>query len=121
MEKVLIIGCKNTMDDICMGCSRCMVAFNKRAGEFERYKDTDAELIGILGCGGCPGMGIIPRLAGFGLWNSKLQETPTKVHIAPCITHHCHYNEALIKKIKAKTAVEVIEGAHPFLPENIFG
>jgi predicted metal-binding protein len=97
-----------------------MVAFNRRAGEFERYGEEDAELIGILGCGGCPGMGTVPRLASFGLWNAKLGEIPTKVHVAPCVTQHCPYAETIIKKIKAKTAVEVIEGAHPFMPENIF-
>ena len=120
MEKILIFGCKNTMDDICIGCSRCLVGFNRSAGEFERYSETESELIGILGCGGCPGMGAIPRLANFGLWNSKLDEQPTKVHIAPCVTQHCPYSETIISKIKAKTGVEVIEGTHPFLPENIF-
>jgi predicted metal-binding protein len=120
MEKVLIFGCTNTMDDICIACSRCMVGFNRKEGEFARYKNTETELIGILGCGGCPGMGTIPRLANFGLWNDKLREKPTKVHIAPCVTLHCPYAETIIKKIKAKTAVEVIEGAHPYLPENIF-
>lgn len=119
MEKVLIVGCKNTMDDICIGCSRCMVAFNRKDGEFSGYDESD-ELIGILGCGGCPGMGIVPRLAQFGLWNSKLKEIPTKVHIAPCVSIHCHYKEDIVKKIKAKVAVEVIEGTHPYLPENIF-
>ncbi len=120
MEKILVFGCKNTMDEICVACSRCMVGFNRKAGEFERYEGQDAELIGILGCGGCPGMGTVPRLAQFDLWNSKLREIPTKVHIAPCVAMHCPYSETIIKKIKAKTAVEVIEGTHPFLPENIF-
>ena len=121
MEKILVFGCKNTMDDICIGCTRCMVGFNRKAGEFDRYTDHDAELIGILGCGGCPGMGTVPRLANFGLWNAKLGEKPTKVHIAPCVTQHCPYSETIINKIKATTAVEVIEGTHPFMPENIYG
>jgi predicted metal-binding protein len=63
MEKILIVGCKRTMDDVCIGCSRCMVAFNRRMGEFERYKDQEAELMGILNCGDCPGAAIVPRLA----------------------------------------------------------
>ncbi len=121
MEKILIFGCKNTMDDICIGCSRCMVGFNRREGSFESYDKNEAELIGILGCGGCPGMGTVPRLAQFGLWNSKLQETPTKVHIAPCVIQHCPHAETIVSKIKAKTAVEVIEGTHPYLPDNIYG
>jgi predicted metal-binding protein len=66
-------------------------------------------------------MGTVPRLANFGLWNAKLGEKPTKVHIAPCVTQHCPYSETIINKIKATTAVEVIEGTHPFMPENIYG
>ncbi len=118
-EKILIIGCKTTMDDTCIGCSRCMVGFNRRAGEFERYGE-DAELMGIMGCGDCPGVAIVPRMALMKLWNSKLGENPTKVHIAPCIATHCEYKETMIKKIKAKAGCEVIEGTHPFLPDNIF-
>ena len=45
MEKVLVFGCKNCMDDICIGCSRCMVGFNRKAGEFKKYKEDNAELI----------------------------------------------------------------------------
>ena len=120
MEKVLIIGCTRTMDDVCIACSRCMVGFNRKAGEFERYKDQDVELIGLLGCGDCPGAGIVPRLAQFKLWNAPMEEKPTKVHIAPCIVDHCPHKETLIKKIKAKAGVEVIEGTHPYIPENIY-
>ena len=36
MEKILVLGCKNTMDDICIGWTRCMVGFNRKAGEFDR-------------------------------------------------------------------------------------
>ena len=121
MEKVLIFGCKNTMDDVCIGCSRCMVGFNRKVGEFERYRDEEAELTGILGCGGCPGAGAVTRLAQLDMWNKKLGETPTKVHVAPCITMHCPYSETILKKVKAKTGVEVIEGTHPFMPDNIYG
>ena len=48
MEKILIVGCKNTMDDVCIGCSRCIVAFNRRVGAFAAYKDKEAEIMGIL-------------------------------------------------------------------------
>jgi hypothetical protein len=27
MEKILIVGCKKAMDDVCIGCSRCLVGF----------------------------------------------------------------------------------------------
>lgn len=120
MEKILIVGCKRTMDDVCIGCSRCMVGFNRREGEFSRYKDQDAELMGLLNCGDCPGAGIVPRLAQVSLWNKPMNEKVTKVHLAPCLVDHCPYKETIISKIKAKAGVEVIEGAHPYIPENIF-
>jgi predicted metal-binding protein len=120
MEKILVIGCKRTMDDICIGCSRCIVAFNRRDGEFSRYKNVDAQIIGLLNCGDCPGAGIVPRMAQFNLWNKPLGEKPTRIHIGPCIADHCPHKEILVNKIKAKSGIEVILGTHPYLPENIF-
>ena len=119
MEKVLIIGCKNTMNEICVGCSRCLVAFNRRVGEFARYGPDD-EIMGILSCGGCPGQGIVMRMAQMSLWNAPLNERPTKVHIGPCLTDHCHYVDDLVTKIQVKAGVEVIEGTHPYVPGLIF-
>jgi predicted metal-binding protein len=120
MEKILIIGCKKAMDDVCVGCSRCMVGFNRREGEFARYKDTEAELIGLLNCGDCPGAAIVPRLVQFALWNKPLEEKPTKVHIGPCIVDHCPHKEIIVDKIMAKCGVEVIMGTHPYVPKDIF-
>ena len=120
MEKLLVIGCKKTMDDVCIGCSRCLVGFNRRDGEFSRYKDEDVELIGLLNCGDCPGASIVPRLAQMKLWNVKLDETPTKVHIAVCVKDHCPYSEPLIEKIRETSGVEVVLGTHPYIPENVF-
>jgi predicted metal-binding protein len=120
MEKVLIVGCKRTMDDVCIGCSRCMVAFNRREGAFGAYRGSDAALVGVLGCGDCPGAAIVPRLAQMNLWNKPMGEQVTKVHVAPCIVDHCPHSETLIRKIRSKAGVEVIEGTHPYIPENIF-
>ena len=120
MEKVVIIGCKNTMDDYCTACSRCLVAFNRREGSFSAYKDKDAEVIGLLGCGGCPGAAIVPRLANMKLWNAPMNEKPTKVHIAPCVFEFCPYADDMITRIQVKAGVEVIEGTHPYMPADIF-
>ncbi len=119
MEKVLIIGCKNTMNEICVGCSRCMVAFNRRVGSFEKY-GPDAQVLGLLSCGGCPGQGVVVRMAQMNLWNAPLGEKPTVVHIAPCLMDHCPYAETLVAKIKAKAGVDVVMGTHPFIPNDIF-
>lgn len=120
MENILIVGCKKAMDDVCIGCSRCMVGLNRREGEFQRYKGQEAQLIGLLNCGDCPGATVVTRLAQVNLWNKPMDEKITKVHVAACITDHCPHKEVLIGKIKAKAGVEVIEGSHPYKPENIF-
>lgn len=64
--------------------------------------------------------GVVTRLAQINLWNQPMAERPTKVHVAPCITDHCPYSETIIKKIRAKAGVEVIEGTHPYKPDAIF-
>lgn len=120
MEKILIVGCQKTMNEICVGCSRCLVAFNRREGAFELYEDTDAQLIGLLSCGGCPGQGIVMRLAQMKLWNAPVQEMPTTLHVAPCLGNHCPYAKTIIDKIKTVAGVRVIEGAHPYNPMDIF-
>ena len=120
MEKILIVGCKRAMDDVCIGCSRCLVAFNRKEGDFARYKDQDVELIGLLNCGDCPGAAILPRLMQVKLWNAPMEEKVTKIHVGPCIVDHCPYKDTLIQKMRAKSAVEVIEGAHTYKPEDIF-
>jgi predicted metal-binding protein len=120
MEKILIVGCSKVMDNVCIACSRCMVGFNRREGTFEQYVDTDAELIGILGCGDCPGAGIVTRLAQVKLWNAPMGEKPTAVHVATCLMDHCPHKDTILAKIKAKVGVPVIEGSHPYKPENIY-
>ena len=121
MEKILIVGCKKSMDDVCIGCSRCMVGFNRREGAFERYADDkEAVLVGLLNCGDCPGAAMVTRLAQLSLWNKPMQETATKVHVAPCILDHCPYKDILLAKIKAKAGIEVVEGTHPYKPNDIF-
>jgi len=120
VEKILIVGCKRAMNDVCIGCCRCLVGFNRREGEFGRYKDTEAEIVGLLNCGDCPGATIVTRLAQVKLWNAPLGERVTKIHLGPCIIDHCPYKDEIIRKIRATSGVEVIEGTHPYKPVDIF-
>ena len=120
MEKILIVGCKNTMDDVCIGCSRCIVAFNRRVGAFAAYKDKEAEIMGILSCGGCPGASIVTRLIQVKLWNMPLDERPTVIHIGPCLADHCPHADDVVTKIQVKAGIPVIEGTHAYVPPKIF-
>jgi predicted metal-binding protein len=119
MEKILIVGCKLAMNEVCIGCSRCLVAFNRREAKFEDYPE-DAQVLGLLSCGDCPGSTIVTRLAQMKLWNAPMKEMPTRLHIGPCITDHCPYAADIVKKIKAKAGIEVIEGTHNYIPNQIF-
>jgi predicted metal-binding protein len=120
MERVLIIGCKMTMDEVCIGCSRCLVAFNRYDGEFIRYKEQKAELIGLTSCGSCPGIKLVPRLALMEIENTPLDEQPTKIHLAPCLVN-CPHCESIVDKMKAKCGIEIVKGTHPYQIKTIFG
>lgn len=119
MDKILILGCKKAMDDVCIGCSRCMVGFNRREGRFADYPG-DAQVMGLLNCGDCPGATVVTRLAQVKLWNAPLGEKPTVIHLGPCITDHCPHKETILTKVRAKSGIPVVEGTHPYLPADIF-
>jgi predicted metal-binding protein len=90
-----------------------LVVFSRREGEFVRYKNTDAELTGMLNCGGGPAFGPDESVEQ-AQWRTDHQAS------ASCITDHCPHKETIIDKIKEKSGVEVVEGTHPYKPDNIF-
>ena len=119
-EKVLIVGCKIDMIDKCVACSRCLKAFNDRSDDF-RGLSPSAELIGLLDCGGCPGIAMVPRLNEFKFWNQPpMGDLPTHVFIGICITRKnkageyiCPYAKNIIETINAKMEVDPATGTDP--------
>jgi predicted metal-binding protein len=107
------------MNKVCVGCSRCLVAFGRREGEFARYEDHNVELMGLASCGGCPGDQLVPRLALMKSWNGPLDAEPTKIHLSPCLVH-CPHSESIMTKMEAKCGIEIIKGTHPYQMEMIF-
>jgi len=91
---IAVLSCKNIKDETCIACHRCLMGFDKKEGEFERYKDTDAKLMG---------------------------ESIDAVHIGTCLLDNCPYKDTIIEKVKAKAGVDVIEGTHPYRPVQVFG
>jgi predicted metal-binding protein len=120
MERLLIVGCEKGMDKVCVGCSRCLVAFNRRDGGFARYAPQEVELMGIASCGGCPGDQLVPRLALMKLWNAPLEAEPTKIHLSQCLVN-CPHCDSILTKMEAKCGIEIIKGTHPYQMESIFG
>jgi len=108
------------MDEICVGCCRCLVAFNRYDGEFARYKDQGAELMGLASCGSCPGTTLVPRLALMKHSNAVFDVEPTRIHLAPCVVN-CPHSESIIAMLEARCGIEVIKGTHPYRTETIFG
>ena len=72
---IAVLSCKNIKDETCLGCQRCLMAFDKKEGEFERYKGTDAKLRALLHCGGCPGTSPVVRLVNLKAWMGLTDET----------------------------------------------
>ena len=93
---VAVLSCKNIKDETCIACHRCLMGFDKKEGEFERYKDTDAKLRGLLHCGGCPGTSPVLRLVGLKTWMAPMGESIDAVHIGIVrlgkqVTYPSHY------------------------------
>lgn len=118
---IAVIGCKTIKDETCLGCQRCLMAFDRKEGEFERYKGTDASLRALLHCGGCPGPSAVLRLVGLKGWMSTVGDTIDVIHIGTCLLDNCPHKDTIIEKVKAKAGIEVIEGSHPYRPVKVFG
>ena len=119
---IAVLGCKNIKDQTCIACHRCLMGFDKKEGEFERYKGNgEVKLRGLLDCGGCPGTSPVLRLVGLKTWMGPFGETIDKIHIGTCLLDNCPYKDTIIEKVKAKAGVEVIEGTHPYKPVQVFG
>lgn len=119
-KNIMILACRNIRDKACVGCQRCMMGMHRKEGEFERYRDDDARIMAIVDCGGCPGASPVVRMANLKTWMAPFNETIDVVHIGTCLAHNCPYKENIIKKVKAKAGVPVIEGTHPYKPDQIF-
>jgi predicted metal-binding protein len=93
---IAIMGCKEIKDETCIGCQRCLTALHRREGEFERYKNDLRD------------------------WLTPMGEKVDVLHLGTCVKNHCQYKVVLVQAVKAKAGVEVVEGSHPYVPQNIF-
>jgi len=115
------MGCKNIKDVTCIGCQRCLTAFHRKEGEFQRYQDDpESRIVAIFDCGGCPGTSPVLRMKQLKDWITPMSETIDVLHIGTCLKNHCVYKDSLLGAIRKKAGIEVIEGTHPYVPENVF-
>ncbi len=124
MKKIVLVKCKMISEqNLCPGDTKCFVALSRKEGEFARYKETGAEIVGIVDCAGCEGNKnrVICSLMLLKLQLGALNEKADAVHVGTCIMKFCKRKDDLIAAIKEKAGVEVIEGTHPYAPASIFG
>lgn len=118
---IAIMGCKEIKDETCIGCQRCLTAFHRREGEFERYKDDgEARIVAIFHCGGCPATSPVLRMKQLQSWMGPMGETVDVLHMGTCVKNHCVHKDALMGMVRNKAGVDVIEGTHPYVPKDIF-
>ncbi|NPA39711.1 MAG: CGGC domain-containing protein [Thermodesulfobacteria bacterium] len=120
MKKVVILACERIRNqNLCVACNKCFVAANKLEGEFARHKD-EVAILGIMNCGGCPGNLVVPSLVLLSMQLASFNEKIDAVHIGTCIMRFCPNKDNIIKIIKEKAGVEVIEGTHTYGKGTIF-
>jgi len=118
---IAIMGCKEIKDETCIGCQRCLTAFHRKEGEFERYKgDTEARIIAIFHCGGCPATSPVLRMKQLHGWMTPMGERVDVLHLGTCVKNHCHYKDKLLAAVRAKAGVDVVDGTHPYVPMDVF-
>lgn len=123
MKKVAIVACQMIRSkNLCPADTKCLVAMNRKEGEFERYKNDDASIVGIVECGDCEGNKnrVLLSLALLKMQLAALKETVDTIHVGTCIMKFCKKKDDLIGALKEKAGIEVVEGTHQYVPPTIF-
>ncbi len=119
-KRIAIIACKNIKGISCVaGCLKCFKGIAEKQGEYERWKDSDIDIIGMDDCGGCPGV-IIPKVKLMTEIGELYEREIDAIHLGTCIklatqTAKCPIDvEDIKKKIEGKFQKEVILGTHHY-------
>ncbi|MEW6418651.1 MAG: CGGC domain-containing protein [Nitrospirota bacterium] len=123
MKKIAFLACQMIRSkNLCPGDTKCLVALNRREGEFERYKGEDTAVLGIIECGECEGNRnrAVLSLGLLKMQLAALNETLDAIHAGTCIINFCPRKDDLLKAVKDKAGVEVVEGGHKYIPPTIF-
>jgi len=124
MKKIAILACKMIREqNLCPADAKCLVALSRREGEFERYRNDDVSIVGIMDCGGCEGnkTRAICSLLLFKTQLAALKENIDVLHIGTCMMKFCPRKDDIIAAVKEKAGIEIIEGTHKYAPPTIFG
>ncbi|MFW5711612.1 MAG: CGGC domain-containing protein [Spirochaetota bacterium] len=97
----------------CAG-GKCMRSLRKREGAFERYADTEVELVGYTTCDGCPGGNIEYAV------EEMKKNGASVIHLATGLVvgyPPCPYITYFRSFIEKRYGLEVVYGTHP-IPEK---
>ncbi len=97
----------------CAG-GKCFRALKNREGAFNRYVDSEPELVGFATCDGCPGGNV--EYVGEEMVNNGAEV----VHLATGLLvgyPPCPYIETFRHYLEVQNGVEVVLGTHP-IPEK---
>ncbi len=99
------------------------MALGRKEGEFSRYENEGAQIVGIVDCGGCEGNKnrIVCSMAHLKMHLASLNEPVDVVHMGTCIMKFCKRQDDLIEAVQQKAGVEVVQGTHPYSPPSVFG
>jgi predicted metal-binding protein len=53
-------------------------------------------------------------------WMAPMGESVDVLHLGTCIKNHCAYREELTSIVQKKAGIPVIEGTHPYVPEDVY-
>ncbi len=119
-KKIAIIACKNIKGVSCVGgCLKCFKGISEKAGEYERWKDYEIEVIGMDDCGGCPGV-VMPKVKLLMEMCKLFDRDVDVIHLGTCMktameTAECPIDFKVLKKmIGSKFKKEVILGTHSY-------
>jgi predicted metal-binding protein len=119
MARIGILTCSNCTQELNCASAVCLGDMRKKKGFFERYRDQEVTLMGIISCAGCPTSAapekILKRV------RALLDFKVDALHISYCITALCPFMKKYMDIIKkAYPDIEIVEGTHKPLEKSVF-
>ncbi|MTI85617.1 MAG: CGGC domain-containing protein [Firmicutes bacterium] len=119
MPRIGIITCSNCTQDLNCASAVCLADMRKKRGFFEKYREQEVVLVGIISCAGCPTIGapekILKRVKSLASLRADV------IHLSYCMTAVCPFINKYIKVIKeAYPKIEIVEGTHKPRDKRIF-
>lgn len=117
MANILIVSCAKIRDVSCIACLKCFKAADLKEGEFAKYDSV--KIVGLSGCGDCPGL-VMPKVGLVMEMADYLYQDIDAIHIGTCMvrarnTAACPIDLDSVKlKLEGKFGKPVVIGTHNY-------